>query len=492
MKILLICKGEYRYWFPKVAASLKQQYGCTVSAMTFSTRTARILERTRKFDGVHNLAAHLKHWFPRSDTQQCVQRLQELDLYGELGGSLNTMVYSDRIISRYSLETVTKIIAGVYDFWDSRFKEGQFDAVVGEIASASEWIAWVLANKLDIPYLVPYPAPLTNRFFFLQSPTGAWERAEELYERAKATGLSRKEAQLAEDFLCAFRANKPKPSLHPLSSRSPFHLDVRLLVQRIARIPFRVRTYLEDGYFEVGSYDGTHPWDSVWTDLLRLLRHAASELAIFETQVSKSKKVYFPLHVQPEFTIDVRAPFCSNQLALIDNIAKSVPMGYRLVVKEHPAMRGYRNLTYYREIKKLYNVQLLSPLVDSHNLIRDSDAILTIVGTTAWEGILYEKPVVAFGPLCYGFFDLLYHCKNIADLPLILSEAIRAFKPDRDLLLKFVWAMLGSAHEGLWDSPLRSPSVTDEHNISKLATAIVSELSLAMRAHSTDPMTMTS
>ena len=489
MKILLICKGEYRYWFPKVAASLKQEYSCTVSAMTFSTPTARILERTREFDDVHNLAAHLKHWL--SDTQQCVQRLQELDLHGELGGSLNTMVYSDRIISRYSFETVNKIIAGVYNFWDFLFKEGHFDAVVGEIASASEWIAWVLANKLDIPYLVPYPAPLTNRIFFLQSPTGAWERAEKLYERAKAMGLSRKEAQLAEDFLCAFRANKPKPSLHPLSSRSPLHLDVRLLVQRIGRIPFRVQTYLEDGYFEVGSYDGTPPWDSVWTDLLRLLRHAASELAIFETQVSEGRKIYFPLHVQPEFTIDVRAPFCSNQLALIDNIAKSIPMGYRLVVKEHPAMRGYRNLTYYREIKKLYNVQLLSPLVDSHNLIRDSDAILTIVGTTAWEGILYEKPVVAFGPLCYGFFDLLYHCKNIADLPLTLSEAIRAFKPDRNLLLKFVWAMLGSAHEGLWDSPLRSPSVTDGPNISKLAKAIISEISLAMPAQSAGPMAVT-
>jgi hypothetical protein len=476
MRILLICKGEYRYWFPKVAASLKQHYGCTVSAMTFSTGTARMLERMREFDEVHNLAAHLKHWLPQSDAQQCVRRLQELDLCGELGATLNTMVYADRIIRRYSFERITKIIAGVYNFWDTLFKERQFDAVVGEIASASEWIASVLAKKFDIPYLVPYPAPLTNRFFFLQSPAGAWERAEKLYERAKTTGLSRKEAQLAEDFLSAFRAKKPKPSLHPHSLRSPFHLDVHALAQRIGRIPSRVQTYLEDGYFEIGSYDGTPPWETVWMDLLGLLRNAAIEPAIFWDRVSEGKKVYFPLHVQPEFTIDVRAPFCSNQLALIEGIARSIPLGYKLVVKEHPAMRGYRNLAYYREIRKLYNVQLASPLVDSHKLIQDSDAILTIVGTTAWEGILYEKPVVAFGPLCFGFFDLLYHCKDIGDLPLILSEAIREFRPNRDLLLKFIWALLGSAHEGLWDSSLRSPSVTEGENISKLAKAIVSEI----------------
>src|ERR1700730_142449 len=484
MKILLICKGEYRYWFPKVAASLKQRYGCTVSAMTFSTGTARMLERMREFDEVHNLAAHLKHWLPQSDAQQCVQRLQELDLCGELGGSLNTMVYADRIISRYPFERVTKIIAGVYNFWDVLFKERQFDAVVGEIASASEWIASVLAKRFDIPYLVPYPAPLTNRFFFLQSPTGAWERCQKLYEQAKATGLSRKEEQLAEDFLCAFRANKPKSSLHPLSLRSPFHLDRRLLVQRIGRIPFRVQTYLEEGYFEVGSYDGTPPWESVWTDLLRLLRHVTTEPAIHWSRVSEGKKVYFPLHVQPEFTIDVRAPFCSNQLGLIENVARSITRGDQLAVKEHPAMRGYRNLAYYRQIKKLYNVQLLSASVDSHNLIQDSDAVLTIVGTTAWESILYEKPVVAFGPLCYGFFDLLYHCKDIADLPLILSEAIRGFKPNRDLLLKFTWALLESAHEGLWDSSLRSPRVTEGENISKRSQAIVSEIPAMMRTQS--------
>jgi len=32
---------------------------------------------------------------------------------------------------------------------------------------------------------------------------------------------------------------------------------VATLFQRAQRVPFRVRTYLEDGHFEVGSYNGT-------------------------------------------------------------------------------------------------------------------------------------------------------------------------------------------------------------------------------------------
>ena len=139
-------------------------------------------------------------------------------------------------------------------------------------------------------------------------------------------------------------------------------------------------------------------------------------------------------------------------------------------------MRGYRPLNYYRDLRKLYNVQLVSPSLDSHAIIQSSDAVLTIVGTTALEGILYEKPVVAFGPLGYGFFDLLYNCHNVSDLPLILSEAVRGFRPDRQLLLKFVWAMLESAHHGEWHDPLATPSVLEPANIASIAKCIAKEI----------------
>ena len=475
MNLLLVCKGEYRYWLPNLAAALTER-GCTVSAVTFSTPSTRMLDETHQFAEVHSLAAHLKRWLAQFD-EHSVRCLQELDLSGELGGVLNTMVYADRILRNYDFETATKMMAGIYDFWATLFTKTRFDAVVGEIASATEWLACLLARIRSIPYLVPYPAPLTNRFYFLRSPNGAWESAAKAYEQAKASGLSKKETQVAEDFLCAFRANKPKPMLPQLCSRSPLYVDPRRLMKRLGRVPFRFRTYLTDGYLELGSYDGTPPWSSAAIDARRLVKHMASKLGTFETKVPRGKQIYFPLHVQPEFTIDVRAPFSSNQLALVENFARSIPIGYQLLVKEHPAMRGYRALGFYRQMKRLYNVRLLSPSLDSHQLIQNAEVILTIVGTTAWEGILYEKPVIALGPLCYGFFDLIYPCDDIADFAQIVSEAIRGFKPNRSLVLKFIWALLASAHEGLWDSPLRSAQVTERSNIAKLAEAILSEIS---------------
>jgi hypothetical protein len=113
-------------------------------------------------------------------------------------------------------------------------------------------------------------------------------------------------------------------------------------------------------------------------------------------------------------------------------------------------------------------------------LIQQSDVVLTITGSTAWEAILYEKPVIAFGPLCYGFCDLIYHCANIADLPAIFLEATQRFKRDHDLVLKFVWAFLASAYELEWDDSIRSTTVFEQKNLDRIAKAITSEISLRM------------
>ncbi len=484
MEILLICKGEYRYSFPKIAETLKQKHGCSVQAMTFTTPAARSVERTKVFSKVHDLSAYLQRKVPEYGLQDCLERLREFELSSD-SDRLNTMVFGDRILREYTFEKIAKIAAGVIEFWQSLFAAVHFDAVVGEIACAAEWIGWSFANRLGIPYVAPFRTSVANRLFFLASPRGTWEPMEKIYHSVKRRSLNSQEYQVAEEFVRAFRADKPKP-LISWDRRSPLRPNLRQLARRIQRIPFRVQTYLENGEFEIGSYHGTPPWRPVWEDTLRIVRHVVSETRMFEREIRKGRKAYFPLHMQPEFTTDVRAPYHTNQAALIENISKSLPFDYCLAVKEHPSMRGDRSLAFYREIKKLYNVQLLSPAVDSHALIQQSDVVLTITGSTAWEGILYEKPVIAFGPLCYGFCDLIYHCDNISDLPAIVLEATQRFKPDHDLLLKFVWAFLASAYELEWDDSIRSATVFEQENLDKIAKAIVSEISLRIPSRATE------
>ena len=476
MRILLVCKGEYRYFFPAIAHSLREQYGATVSAVAFSSPAARMLERTRAFEDVFNLAAWLRERAGASNQEHCLDSLRKLEL---MPGAVrvNTMVHADRIVSRRSEEQIIATLAGVIEFWEAIWTRKSFDAVIGEVACASEWIGWVTAYARALPYLIPCPTPVANHFFFLDAPNGSWREMEAMFRGLKKRDLSNREASIAEGFLQVFRSQKAKPPFLHWAEHSPLVPEFSRLFRRMARVPFRIQTYVADGKFEIGSHHGTVPWRPVLEDTARILRHVAAEVMMFERQIDPSHpSVYFPLHVQPEFTTDVRAPFFTNQPALVENISKSVPVGYQVLVKEHPGMKGERKLGYYHDLKRLHNVQLLSPSLDSHDLIQMSDAVLTITGSTAWAAILYEKPVIAFGPLCYEFFDLIYKCKNVADLPQVLSEAIERFVPDHELLLKLIWAFLESAHKLEWGDPVRQPQIVEKRNTTKIADAILREL----------------
>jgi hypothetical protein len=487
MKILFICKGEYRYFFPAIARALKDIFGCEVVAVCFGSPAARMLEKQQSFGEVHNLAAYLKQEVSRLDLAECCDLLGDYELTSQCD-NLNTMVHADRILKGYPFERILRILAAVVRFWKDVLQEWRPDVVIGEVACATEWLAWAQANRLGVPYLIPYPTPFANRFFFIQEPAGRWERMERQFDEVSRRELTSKETQIAENFVQEFRARKPKPSFLDWSLRSPLSPDIRRLSKKIARIPYRIQSWTEDGQFEIASYHGTPPWEPVWQEILRVCRHVFSEATMLRKAAETRPIVYFPLHVQPEFTTDVRAPFSANQIALIENISRSLPIEYRIVVKEHPGMKGWRALSDYRELKKLHNLQLVSPSVDGHDLIQQSDAVLTITGSSAWEAILYEKPVIAFGPLCYGFFNLIYHCTNIAELPAVLSEALRHYRPNHELLLKFVHSFLTSAYELEWADPIRSPQILERQNVERIASAILTEVTSLAPIRQAEPV----
>jgi len=173
--------------------------------MTFATPTAD-LNKMRVFDEIHNLAGYLKQQVPGYDIDECIQYLRELELSDELA-NLNVMIYADRIIRQYPFERVLKILAGVCRFWDKLFREVRPDAVLGEVACASEWIAWSFARRSNIQYLIPYPGPLPKRFNFVRSPAAAGIRLR-LFNRRRRAGLSAQQTRLAESLSPLFRAKR--------------------------------------------------------------------------------------------------------------------------------------------------------------------------------------------------------------------------------------------------------------------------------------------
>jgi len=127
-------------------------------------------------------------------------------------------------------------------------------------------------------------------------------------------------------------------------------------------------------------------------------------LSIFSSKKINTKKiVYFPLQVQPEASTATTSPFFVNLVSTIELISKSLPIGYMLIVKEHPvAPKGRRNLNTYRRINSFHNVSIVNSKVNGKDLIRNSELVIGFGGTTLIESILLGSKILIFEDAFYS------------------------------------------------------------------------------------------
>ncbi len=168
---------------------------------------------------------------------------------------------------------------------------------------------------------------------------------------------------------------------------------------------------------------------------------------------------YFPLHYDPEIATLLFAPFWTDQINLIRQVAKSLPLHFKLYVKEHPVMLGYRPRSYYNELKKIPNVKLMNPKTDSLSIVRNSKLITTITGSAGFEGVVLKKPVITFGDVFYNKLSMVKKCQNIEKLPFIIKEQLENFNYNEKELENFIGVILEeSADVGLqeiWEAKVQ-------------------------------------
>lgn len=112
-----------------------------------------------------------------------------------------------------------------------------------------------------------------------------------------------------------------------------------------------------------------------------------------------NKYVYFPLQFQPEASIDVVAPYFSNQIETARQIAMSLPDDYTLVVKEHPAMVGYRPPSYIEKVARTPNIKLIDYRISSEDVLKRADLVISPNSTTFTEAAFCWKPAIQLGNL---------------------------------------------------------------------------------------------
>lgn len=107
--------------------------------------------------------------------------------------------------------------------------------------------------------------------------------------------------------------------------------------------------------------------------------------------------VFFPLQTEPEFSLQVMSPECFCQLGVIASLARDLPAGVKLVVKETIWGLGRRPRDFYTQILEFKNVVLLDVEERGLDVIKKSTAVATISGSAGIEAALTGTPVILFG-----------------------------------------------------------------------------------------------
>jgi len=141
---------------------------------------------------------------------------------------------------------------------------------------------------------------------------------------------------------------------------------------------------------------------------------------------NKLPYVYFPLQMEMERALLLGAPYYINQLEIIKWIAKSLPINYNLVVKEHPIQvaRGWRSSKEYKSILNIPNVIFVHPDMETKNIFKNCSLVMTIAGNPGFEALFFGKPVITFKEMRYSFLPSVKTLEKIENIPKLIQEMV--------------------------------------------------------------------
>jgi len=146
------------------------------------------------------------------------------------------------------------------------------------------------------------------------------------------------------------------------------------------------------------------------------------------TSIDYSEKfIYFALEVDQEHNLLLLAPYYTNQIETIRHVAKSIPINYKLYVKEHPSSetRNWRSVSDYKEIMNIPNVRLLHHSVSQDELLQNCSLVVGAAGSSCLEAAFYSKPSVIFGQVYYSILPSVHHVETLSKLPEIISSSLQ-------------------------------------------------------------------
>ena len=381
-------------------------------------------------------------------------------------------ILSHRMIDRLSYDRKLAYLHAYINYFENLAVNYQPEVFLSAAPDSLLFMAGfkVMQSNGAVPLLLG-PSRFPGRAYIVDNEIEQIPGIEAAYAAIKQRSLTDQEANESQALIDAYRVKQVRPQyfgLGPRLSRFP----------SVSRLMDMSRRWFaeDDRYFEV--------------DVLQLVRQSvktrlktpwqARELSqLSVNQFSGEPFFYYPLHYEPESTVDVFSTFWRDQVFLIRWVASALPAGYWLYVKENPNMAiGARPLGFYREIASIPGVRLCATSMNSYEIIQKSRGVVTLAGTTGLEALMLGKPVLLLGHAFYEVFreGVLRADGGQESVVQALQRMAAIERIDDGLLLRFIAASLKRSYATEFE--MYKPEVEGPQNINDLADSVLEELVL--------------
>ena len=377
---------------------------------------------------------------------------------------LLTSLMSERFLGRYSHEERLTILGKEIAFWRSLLDEYQPVAVCNElIAIEISEVLLIETRKRDITYLAPMYCVIEGRFYWLPDPLTLSGQSFDLPEPSPQM------LEVADAYLAEVRKPDYKPYyVRNLASRRAFKpLATGLAKSALWRWrDSKSKNPAKPGAFRYETY--TEEYGKRPQVFAASFRHSYDAL---EDTPDDHEIVLYPLHQEPEATLNYMSEFMSSQVATIENILKCLGPHQRLIVKEHPVDKGALLRPKFRALRESYsNLAFLPAEVPAREILARCERVVTLTSSVGWEAAVLGKSVCVMGEI---YWDSVPGVTRIANWQ-ELRKAMRTPVEDMERVTPqaarhFVAALAEFSHPG---RPLPNAKLYDPDNIALVRNAI--------------------
>ncbi len=341
--------------------------------------------------------------------------------------TLHNMILGDRIVSTVAYEDALSWATFLARRFREIFEQHRPSVVIGAFDGLHSGISLAVARRMNIPWLATNFTVLPPGyacFVDQMTPAARLQLHEPDEQDLRARALDAITKYERRDVQARAYITPPGLSLGEQLRKLPARARSALRIVRRARDRDALQFTHDRTDFSVGAAIAH----------LRGVRFARDALA-GERLVAEPPRepfILFGLHMQPESSIDVWAPWVSNQMWIIEWLARAIPPSHKLLVKIHKSDAAKYSAAQLRQMRSFPGVELVQPFTDARRFVDSADLLIAIQGTMALEAAMLGKPVIMLAPSPTTLMPSATLCTDIEALAPLIRQKLTEPRPSRD------------------------------------------------------------